>query len=62
MAQTTKEILKLVEYQIEQIFTQVKEMKEDNHTLFNVSIRKSLISTFVSSRNSKSTDNSQLTR
>ena len=31
MAQTTKEILKLVEYQIEQIFTEIKEMKEDNH-------------------------------
>ena len=29
--QTTKEILKLVEYQIEQVFTEIKEMKEDNH-------------------------------
>ena len=28
--QTTKEILKLVEYQIEQIFTEVEKIKEDN--------------------------------
>ena len=28
--QTTKELLKLVEYQIEQIFTELQKLKEDN--------------------------------
>ncbi len=30
--QTTKEILKLVEYQIEQIFTEVEKIKQDNRS------------------------------
>ena len=30
--QTTKEILRIVEYQIEQIFTEVEKIKQDNRT------------------------------
>ena len=30
--QTTKELLKLVEYQIEQIFNELQTLKEDNQT------------------------------
>ena len=30
--QTTKEILRIVEYQIEQIFTEVEKIKQDNRS------------------------------
>ena len=30
--QTTKEILRIVEYQIEQIFSEVEKMKQDNRS------------------------------
>ena len=34
--QTTKEILRIVEYQIEQIFTEVEKIKQDNLSLIHI--------------------------